>query len=189
MAALMLHALWSARAAEFTVPEETIRRARGFLRERFAPRLKMFHNETLPSPSYGATATAVAALQQWGEHDSERVRSALSYLQSQPIEGLTADLRGTPFLGYARGVFHFELASHGIALFFTQDEKLLAAWLPKVRKSLEKQQAKDGSWDGWFGKPYGTAAVCLLLGVDRSKAWPHNSRSAKKPKTTKVKGR
>lgn len=160
MASIILDTLYAAHRAGIDVPGRTVRKAVRFLHARWDPQRKLFNNEIHPSPSYGATGMAVAALQHRGERDSDRVKQGLAKLEGLSIERITAHLKGNPFPGYMRGHFHFELAAYAMALYHG---RRLAGWLPEVARRLADQIGEDGSWEGWFGKPYGTALVCLVL--------------------------
>lgn len=164
MSGLMLHALYSAQQAGIDVPETTRKKALDFVRKQYQPKRQMFNNETYPSPSYGATGLGAAALERWGEIDSDIVLRSLAYLDKQPVERITGSLKGRPFSGYARGFYHFELLGHALANRHAQ--KKPAKWLAEVSAALNKQIDAEGAWDGWFGKPYGTALVCLILQLD-----------------------
>ncbi|MGE3807254.1 MAG: hypothetical protein AB7K24_21535 [Gemmataceae bacterium] len=164
MSGLVLHALFAARQAGIDVPEETRTRALDFLRKQYDPKRAMFNNETYVSPSYGATGLAVAALARFGESDAESVRNGLAYLDKLPVEKITVNLKGRPFSGYARGHYHFELFGHALA--YRQAGKQPEKWSAQVADKLTEQCADEGAWDGWFGKPYGTALACLILQLD-----------------------
>lgn len=163
LAAALLEALHAAKGAGMAAPEDTILRAGRFLERRYEAGLRMFHADAYPSPSYGATASAAAALRLLGGVAARVSQQASSWLGRQSLEAITADLPGKPFRGYLRGRFHYELAAHARALVRAGKPDSWKGWRRRVHVRLWRRQAADGSFEGWFGKPYGTALVVLTL--------------------------
>lgn len=163
LTAAMLDALATARAAKIEVAAKVVDSGLRFLEQRFVAGTRMFDNEPYPSPSYGATGMATATLFAFGRGAGAAAKGGLAWLKAQGIRKTTENLRGKPFRGYLRGRFHFELAAHARALRNGDKAETFQRWQSHLQRALAKQQTEDGAWDGWFGKPYGTALCVEML--------------------------
>ena len=173
-AALMLLALHEARRAGVEVPDPTIDGAIAFVEGQFNETARIYNNETTPSPTLGATALAVAALQVWNRTDTEAFQAGEEALQALEMNTLTANPKGTPFPGYMRGLFQFEIAAVARARSLTLAPGPFARWHGRLVESLLQGDAskgagqrEDGSWEGWFGETYGTALTLLTLTTEK----------------------
>jgi len=164
---LALHGLISARQLKFEVPDDTFEKGSRYLLSRYIPARRSFGNFWQDSPTYGATGITLSVLQRLGDYASEEVREGLRKFRGTSVDSSTENLVGAKFEGYAAGKYHFELNAHALALRFSRHKEHLQSWLPEVRQRMAEQVKEDGSWDGWFGHPYGTALACLVLQMDQ----------------------
>lgn len=162
LTALSLVALDAARTAGLRVPPAAIESGLAFLRARYVERLRGFQAETFPSPSYGASCAALAALLRFGKRDDAVIAGGLRGLRATRRAG-PRDLEAKPFAGYLRGRRLLELSWHADVLRRAGSAKRRTSWFSATRRLLLPLQHSDGSWSGWFGPAYATALVLRTL--------------------------
>ena len=152
--AMVFVSLASARQAGIVVPNETIEKVVGYLRDEVRVESSGgFAYGPGSGPTVACTAGGAYAAQLCGQRDTEWVSAALRYVERAP------------------GVFsytkqkHFYYAHYYAVQAMVQagDEKY-AKWYPQIRDALIKMQNPDGSWGGGES-PHTTPMAIIILGT------------------------
>ena len=138
-------ALRAATNARLEVPEETLKKALGYVRLCIVPG-GGFAYQPGGSALPARTAAGCLSMQLLGAFDDPAVTRGLEYLQKR---------------GYGRGVDHFWYMNYyAMQAQFQAGGKHWARWHPKVREFLLKHQKEDGSWPGFSSSGHNGPARC-----------------------------
>jgi len=148
-----VQALRACRQAGITVPVETIKKAIGYIKKSANPDGGIRYTASGGGPSRPPiTAAAVAVLYNAGQYDDPMAEKALQYaLKTVPIDGSG---------NYHHYYSHLYLAQ----ALYQRGGKSWDEYYGKLAKWLQKQQRKDGAWEGdSVGTTYGTAIALTIL--------------------------
>ena len=137
-------ALRAAQNARLTVPQETIDRARAYVKSCAAG--PGFSYQPGGGPSQAQSAAGALSMVLLGGYEDPQVQTALKYLQ-------TTDY--SPGIGYFWYTNYYAMQAH-----FQAGGNHWQAWHPRVRKTLLEIQHDDGSWPGLSAAQYGGEAKC-----------------------------
>ncbi len=148
---MQIVALASAKEAGIMVPDETIKKAIGFVKFCNDKKSGGFGYTGPSGPAFERSAAGVMSLMMCGERDSEMVKNGIAYLVKQPMGIFT----NTEHYYYG----HY----YAIQVMYQAGEDHYQAWYPKIRDALLKKQGEDGNWKD--SHQIGTQMAILILGV------------------------
>jgi hypothetical protein len=161
---MQIVAMRAAANAEIPVPEDAIKRAITYVRQKANPSGAGYGYNT-PGPGTPQTSAAgCLSLQLLGAYNDKQIATTLDYLAAT----VKADWNG----GGPSYLFYFHY--YAIQAFWQHGGKQWNDWHPAVREMLLAKQNKDGSWDAPPGseanvdpttKTYSTAMATLVLDV------------------------
>lgn len=147
-----IKALRSARMVGISVPDETVERAIGYVKNCQNTRDGGFQYMTTGGGSaFPRSAAGVASLYYAGVYEDEVIEDGLRYLHRQIESG--NDRGGHEFYG------HYYCAQ---AMFIAGGEHW-ASYFPHIRGYLLDRQQRDGRWDSPHGGPYATGMSLIVL--------------------------
>jgi len=154
---MQLVALNSAKEAGIAVPDQTIRKAVGYVLKSWNPMGGGFlytPGGGEESPRFATTAAGVMSLIMSGERDHPRTRKGLEILAAYP------DVKFKTSQG------HF-LYAHYYAIqdMYQAGDKFFQPWYPKIAATLINEQWKDGSWRIGNTPIFDTGVAVMILGV------------------------
>lgn len=148
---MQIVALASAKEAGIMVPDETIRKAVGYVKFCNHKPSGGFGYTGPDGPGFERTAAGVMSLMMCGEPDSDVVDKGIEYLVKQPA-------------GIFENSAHYYYGHYyAIQAMYQAGEDHYQAWYPKISAALLKKQAKDGTWGD--SHQVGTQMAILILGV------------------------
>ena len=166
---MLIVALASAKEAGILVPDDTMKRAIGYVKSCQNSDGSFGYQragDNLPgSPPFARTAAGVTSLMMAGERKSEEVKRGLSYLHNL---GDAPFRQSYPWFYYA----HY----YAVQAMYQASEKDYQGWYPRVRDALVNGQDDDGGWRGGIPSnvrtkiatdrdSYCTPMAILILGV------------------------
>jgi len=145
-------ALASAKEAGIVVPDSVINKAIEYVVSCHDAKSGGFGYQPAQGPGFARTAAGTMALAMCGRRDSDQFRTGLDYLtRAEPAAFENAD-------------GHFFYAHYYAAqAMFQAGDQFYGPWYPRIRESLLKKQAADGSWADQHG--VGTQVAILVLGI------------------------
>lgn len=145
-------ALASAKEAGIVVPDTVITKAIDYVVSCHDKKTGGFGYQPAQGPGFARTAAGTMALAMCGRRDSDQFRAGLDYLtRAEPAAFENAD-------------GHFFYAHYYAAqAMFQAGDQAYGPWYPRIRDSLLKKQAADGSWADQHG--IGTQVAVLILGI------------------------
>lgn len=145
-------ALASAKEAGIVVPDSVIAKAIDYVVSCHDSKSGGFGYQPAQGPGFARTAAGTMALAMCGRRDSDQFRTGLDYLtRAEPAAFENAD-------------GHFFYAHYYAAqAMFQAGDQFYGPWYPRIRESLLKKQAADGSWADQHG--VGTQVAVLVLGI------------------------
>lgn len=150
--AMVFIGLASARQAGVLVPDETIERVVGYLRDQAWDQPSGgFGYMPGGGATLGCTAGGAYAAQLCGQRDTEWVQAAIRNLERNPKVFQT------------RGHFYYSHYYAIQAMVLAGDDHY-AKWYPQVRDALIRRQAANGSW-GDNESPHTTPMAIIILGT------------------------
>lgn len=158
----VLQCLRAARNAGFFVPSEMIERATSYVRKCHKPRTGGFVyslSRQKNRDSFSLTAAAISTLQAAGLYDSRELRRGLDYLREILDRADWNPRRAVnePFFFYG--------AFYASQVYFQRGGKDWADWYAGLRRTLLKDQGRDGEWTDVYGTELGTALAVLMLEI------------------------
>lgn len=154
---MQLVALNSAREAGIAVPDQTIRKAVGYVLKCWNPIGGGFLYQPgggQETPRLATTAAGVMSLIMSGERDHARTRQGLAILAAYP------DVKFKTSTG------HFMYAHYyAVQDMYQAGDKFFQPWYPKIAATLVNEQWKDGSWRIGSTPIFGTGIAIMILGV------------------------
>lgn len=142
-------ALFAARNAGISVPEEAIQKSLRFMLRCQTPE-GGFGYTSATSPNGARTAIGVLSLALAKEKNSNAFKNAFAYLQRAPAD-----------VSYQQYYLYYAAQA-----FFHASPQAWNEWNRKNIKSLSTSQNADGSWEGQFGPTFSTAASLLSLALN-----------------------
>ena len=156
--AMVFVSLASAREAGVLVPNETIERLTGYLRDQAFDEKRGGFGYQGPGYTIACTAGGVYAAQLAGNRDTPWVEAALNSLENDPKMFSRKD----------NGYFYYSHYYAMQAMVQAGDERY-AKWYPKIREALLELQNPDGSWvenkDDKADYPHKTPMAIIILGT------------------------
>ena len=155
---MQLVALNSAREAGIAVPDQTIRKAVGYVLSCWNPAGSGFLYQPgggQETPRFVTTAAGVMSLIMSGERDHPKTRRGLAILAAFP------DIK------FKVGYGGYWLYAHYYAIqdMYQAGDTLFQPWYPKIAAPLINEQWKDGSWNIQEGPIFSTGMAVMILGV------------------------
>jgi len=159
---MQIVALASAKEAGILVPDETIKRAIGYVK--YCQNDGGSFGYTGPGDGVGGTGfgrggAGVVSLQMCGHRESKEVARGLEYLHSLGDDPFEPD-SGYPWFYYG----HY----YAVLAMYQAGEKHYQKWYPQIMKTLIRLQDADGSWAGGIRagqQGYCTPMAIIILGV------------------------
>ena len=149
---MQIVALASAKEAGIMVPDSVIQKATAYVTACQHAQTGGFAYQPGGGPGFARTGAGVMSLMMCGQRDSQAVKRGLDYLVAQPANVFeSAD-------GY-----YFYAHYYAVQAMYQAGDKYYQKWYPKIRDSILKKQAADGSWAD--GHQIGTQMAILILGV------------------------
>jgi hypothetical protein len=148
-----LLALQAAIRAGIEVPDDTIKRAVGYLLKCRNADGGFSYTDARPGPGSGVSrsAAATAALYLSNFQDKEARATSQSYLNDNGNMKLEKD----PFFFYTQ--YHLSTAMRYAG------KQHFQRWYKVAQANLVEMQSEDGSWASSFGVEYATAKSCIVL--------------------------
>ena len=145
-------ALASAKEAGIVVPDSVISKAIDYVVSCHEAKSGGFGYQPGQGPGFARTAAGTMALAMCGRRDSDQFRSGLDYLTKADADA------------FEKADGHFFYAHYYAAqAMFQAGDAFYGPWYPRIRESLLKKQAADGSWADPHG--IGTQVAILVLGI------------------------
>lgn len=142
-------ALFAARNAGISVPEEAIQKSLRFMLRCQTPE-GGFGYTSATSPNGARTAIGVLVLALAKEKQSNAFKNAFAFLQKAPAD-----------VSYQQYYLYYAAQA-----FFHASPQAWNEWNRKNIKTLGSTQSADGSWEGQFGPTFSTAASLLSLALN-----------------------
>ncbi|MCE9545615.1 MAG: terpene cyclase/mutase family protein [Planctomycetia bacterium] len=149
---MQIVALSSAKEAGIVVPDSVIQKAVAYVTSCQEKTSGGFTYQPGGAPGFARTAAGVMSLTMCGQRGSDAVNGGLAYLEKQPDAAFES----------ADGFFYYAHYYAAQAMYQNGDAHY-RPWYPRIRESLLKKQAADGSWAESNG--IGTQMAILILGV------------------------
>jgi hypothetical protein len=153
---MQVMALRAARNSGLHVPDETIKKAIGYIERCYEPNSGGFrYQPTSRGPGFARTSAGACVLQLAGQYDDKKIGKALEFLKSN------FDTREHFWYGH----YYAAHAMH------TAGGKHWEEWYDKLNKTLLPAQSEDGSWsekirDGNSPGPiFSTSIAVVVLSV------------------------
>ncbi len=145
-------ALASAKEAGIMVPDSVIKKAVAYVKSCQDKLSGGFCYQPGGTPGVARTAAGVMSLMMCGQRDAKATLLGLRWLKKINNDQFE---RADGFFFYA----HY----YGTQAMYQAGDAWYQDWYPRVRESVLKKQAKDGSWAD--GNEIGTPLAILILGV------------------------
>jgi prenyltransferase beta subunit len=147
-------ALRAARNAGLFVPNETVDRARDYVRNcQNADGGFMYMLSAGGESSFPRSAAALVALYSAGVYKGDEIAKGLDYVaRFQPAKGV---VRRETYYEYG----HY----YAVQAMWQAGGDRWARWYPAIRDELIGRQQPDGSWTSTYGAEYATAMALLVL--------------------------
>jgi hypothetical protein len=154
---MQLVALNSAKEAGIAVPDQTIRKAVGYVLKCWNPISGGFcyqPSSSQDTPRFTTTSAGVMSLIMSGERDHPRTRQGLAILAAYP------DVKFKTSQGYFLYAHYYAVQD-----MYQAGDKFFQPWFPKIAATLVNEQWKDGSWNIGADPVFSTGMAILILGV------------------------
>jgi prenyltransferase beta subunit len=146
-------ALRAAKNSGLHVPDETLKRAIGYINKCYNPQSGGYSYQPGQSPNFARSAAGMCVLQLSGKYDAKEIPRAVAYLQHNRNQGEH----------FWYGHYYAAHAMHQVGGKDWED------WYRSERDLLLSKQSRDGSWTdlhgGDVGPVYRTSIAVIILSV------------------------